>query len=105
MLAFVPTGDLERDMADFLTGTGQGQMFAISRQLDLSLRELAAAIRHNHQDELANLEQGQRPLWSQKYQRWTPEKKAYYAHVIELECEILDSMLMQDSGSSDLSAA
>src|SRR5450756_1236258 len=85
LLRFVPTGDLERDMAVFLTGTGQGPIFAVSRQHDLSLRELAATIRHNHQDELANLKQGRRPLWSQKYQRWAPEKKAYYAHVLDLE--------------------
>lgn len=101
---FVPTGDLERDMAVFLTGTGQEAILVVSRQHDFSLRELAATIRHNHQ-ELANLKQGQRPLWSQKYQRWTSEKKEYYVHVLDLECSILDSILMQDSGSSSLSAA
>ena len=105
LLRFAPTGDLERDMAVFLTGTGQDQIFAVSRQHDLSLRELAATIRHNHQDELANLKQGQRPLWSQKYQRWTSEKKAYYAHVLDLECSILDSILNRDSGLSSRSAA
>jgi hypothetical protein len=102
---FVLTGDLERDMAVFLTGTGQDQVFAASRQHDFSLLELAATIRHNHQDELANLKQGRRPLWSQKYQRWAPNMKAYYAHVLDLECSILDSILMRDSGLSSRSAA
>ena len=87
-------------MAVFLTGTGQEAILVVSRQHDLSLCDLAAAIRHNHQDELANLKQGKRPQWPRKSERWSSEKKAYYAHVIELECEILDSILIQDSGSS-----
>ncbi len=105
LLAFAPTGDLEDDMTAFLIGTGQEDVLVVSRQHDLPLRELAAAIRHNHQDEIANLKQGKRPLWSRKYQRWTVGQKLYYANVVELECKVLDSILERNSGLSSRSAA
>jgi hypothetical protein len=105
LLAFAPTGDLEDDMTAFLMGAGQEDVLAVSRQHDLSLRELAASIRRNHQDEIANLKQGKRPLWSRKYQRWTAGQKFYYANVVELECKILDSILERDGGSHHRSAA
>lgn len=104
LLGFVPQGDLEDDMTAFLIGTGQEQVLVVSRQQGLSLRELAASIRHNHQDELANLEAGKRPLRSEKNQHWSSEQRAFYAHLVELEIKALDSILNQDSGSSLQSA-
>jgi hypothetical protein len=105
LLGFVPTGDLEGDMTTFLIGTGQEQTLVLSRQHGLSLRELAASIHHNHQDELSNLNEGKPPLWSEKKQRWSPEQRAFYTHLLRLECKALDSILNQDSGSSRRSAA
>lgn len=105
LLGFVPTGDLEGDMEALLIGTGQEQFLVVCREHSHSLRELAASIRHNHQDELANLKNGKRPLWSQKYLRWSAEQKTFYAHLVELECSVLDSILNQDSGLSRRSAA
>jgi hypothetical protein len=105
LLGFAPTGDLEDDMTAFLIGTGQEDVLAVSHQRDLPLRELAASIRYNHQDEIANLKQGKRPLWSRKYQRWTVGQKLYYANVVELECKVLDSILERDGGMRPRSAA
>jgi hypothetical protein len=105
LLGFTPTGDLENDMTALLIGTGKEDVLAVSRQHDLPLRELAASIRHNHQDEIANLKQGKRPLWSRKYQRWTAGQKLYYANVVELECKVLDSILDQVAGTTGHSAA
>jgi len=105
LLGFVATGDLENDMAAFLIGTGQEKVLVVSGQHGLSLRELAAAIRHNHQDEIANLKAGKRPLWSEKNQRWSADRRAFYGHLLELECKALDSILNRDSGSSEQSAA
>ena len=105
MLGFVPTGDLDHDLTTFLIGTGEEQLLVISRQQGLSLRDLAALIRPNHQDELANLKEGKRPLWAQKNQHWSSDRPAFYAHLLELECKVLDSILGQDSGLSSRSAA
>ena len=107
LINFTPNGDIEHDMVAFLTGTGQQKMLAVSHQHGLSLRELAAAIRHNHTDELANLylEQGGHPLWSPKEQRWTQEQIEFYLPMLTLEVEVLDSILRQDSGPSSRSGA
>jgi hypothetical protein len=105
LLGFTPTGDLEDDMRTFLIGTRQEDLLVVSRQHDLPLRELAAAIRHNHRDEIAGLKQGKRPLWSRKYQRWTVGQKLYYSNVVELESKVLDSILERDSGLHRRSAA
>lgn len=105
LLAFAPTGDLEDDMKAFLIGTGQEDVLTVSRQHSLPLRVLAVSIRHNHKGELVNLRQGRRPLWSQKYQRWTTEQRVYYANVVELECKILDSILEQEDRATGHSAA
>ena len=100
LLGFAPTGDLEDDMTAFLSGTGQEDVLAVSRQHHLPLQELAASIRHNHQDEIANLKQSKRPLWSRKYQRWTVGQMLYYANVVELECKVIESILSEDTGIS-----
>ena len=93
----MPTDDLEDDIATFLIGIGQEQMLVFSRQHGLPVRELAESIRHNHHAELANLKQGKRPLWAGKYQRWSATQKSYYANLLAMECDLLDTMLKQDS--------
>jgi hypothetical protein len=35
----------------------------------------------------------------QKERGWSPKQRAFYAHLLELECRAIDSILNQDSGS------
>jgi hypothetical protein len=100
LLSFNPTGELQQDMESLLRGTGEQAVLVVSRRHGLSLRELAASIRHNHQDELGNLQRGGHPLWLPKSETWSPDKVEFYRRILALEVEILDSILNLDTGLS-----
>lgn len=91
LLSFASTGDLQQDMESVLKGTGEQGMLAVFRRYDLSLRDLAASIRHNHEDELENLSRGGHPLWSPKSEHWSPEQIEFYRGILTLEVAIFDS--------------
>ena len=97
LLNFIPTGDVERDVAAFLQGVGREDMADVYSEYGLPLRGLALAIRDNHREELANLKQGQRPIWATKYQRWAPEQRTFYGHLLELEAQVLSAIVNSDS--------
>jgi hypothetical protein len=101
LLSFAPTGNLQLDMESVLKGTGEQGVLAVFRRYDLSLRVLAASIRHNHEDELENLSQGGRPFWSSKSEHWSPEQIEFYRRILTLEVAIFESILDHDDGSSD----
>jgi len=104
-LAFVPAGEVEADLASFLVGTGEEQLLTLSRQRGLSLRDLAVLIRDNHRNELANLQRGGRPLRTEKNRDWSSDQRAFYIHLLKLECRALESILDRHSGSPQQSTA
>lgn len=104
LLKFNATGDLDSDVWEFLVGTGHKGILSLYRSGDLSLRVLAIEIRSNHRMELANLKRGNRPMWAERYQRWSPEQRAFYMHLLELEEGAL-SAILKESGSSSRTAA
>jgi hypothetical protein len=105
LLSFTPTGNLQRDMESVLRGTGEHGVLTVFRRYDLSLRDLAASIRHNHEDELENLRPGGHPLWSSKSEDWSPEQIEFYRRILTLEVAIFDAILDMDTGLSEPSAA
>ena len=105
LLSFTPTGNLQQDMESVLKGTGEHGVLTVFRRYDLSLRDLAASIHHDHEDELENLRRGGHPLWSPKSEHWSPEQIEFYRRILMLEVASFDSILDQDAGSSDSLAA
>jgi hypothetical protein len=93
LLKFNPTGDAERDTAAFLIGVGQRRMLATYQEFGLPLQGLAIEIRRNHRLEIKNLKQGKRPSWTGQYQRWNPEQRVFYQHLLELEEQTLSAIL------------
>lgn len=105
LLSFNPSGILQQDMESVLRGTGEHGVLTVFRRYELSLRDLASSIRHNHEDELENLRKGGHPTWSPKSEHWSPEQIEFYRRILALEVEIFNSILYLDNGSSDASAA
>lgn len=99
LLTFTPSGDVDHDVAAFLVGVGQPQILERYRQLNLPLRGLAVQICDRHRDELARIKRGHGPSHDAKYYRRSPEALELYTQLLELEEEVLATILKQDEHS------
>ena len=88
LLTFSPSGSLQQDMESVLRGTGDWGVLAVFRRYDLSLRDLAASIRHSHEDKLESLSRGGRHLWSSTSEHWSPVQIEFYRQILVIESEI-----------------
>jgi hypothetical protein len=96
LMRLTPTGDVERDIAAFLIGVGNRKILERYRQFTLPLRGLAAAIVDNHREELARIRNGEDPMWDAKYYRRNEEALRLYQHMLEIEEQVLSTILSQD---------
>jgi len=92
LLQFDPTGDADSDIAALLEGLGQTHVLSLCHRHKMPLRGLGTEIRRNHREELARLNQGKSPRFSE-YRKWSPEQLLVYRYRVSLEEAVLTSIL------------
>jgi len=92
LLQFDPTREVDTDITALLEGLGQTHVLKLCHQYNVSLRGLGTQIRRNHRQELARLNQGQSPRFSD-HRHWSSEQLLVYHYRLALEENVLTSIL------------
>jgi hypothetical protein len=104
LLSFTPTGAIDPDLRKFLVGVRGQDFLDKCLAVEHDLTDLAVLCLQNDRVELALLADGERPLWTPRYQRWSKEQLAFYKHLLELEEAVLTAILGPTNAEQTASA-